>query len=391
MMLRKLAHALKMSLFRTLVRFAPGQNYMAFAGSGSAIDLYRHIAINGARKVLVVTDKSLVELGLTASAIATLAEEGVETVIFDEVLPDPTYAIVEKGAAVYRQNGCDTVLALGGGSSIDCTKGIGVAVSNPGAVRDYVGMGKVKLDIPPFYAIPTTAGTGSEATQGAVLSDDATHEKHVISGKPMLAKAVALDPDLMSGLPPSITAATGIDALTHAVEAYLSQLERNQSRELAAQAIVQIFKYLPTAVANGADIKARYAMVLAAYTAGKAINQVNVGNIHAIAHQLGAFYGIPHGVANAMVMPHVLECSLPECEPLMREMAQLIGRQSAQDFINAVRELIENSGIPATDSAIRSSDFPAIISRAIAEGDSYPVRHLMTDEEIGRMLKALMP
>ncbi len=390
MFLRRLKHNAFIKFVAFMMKFVPGTTYLLFAGEGSSRQLCKHIGYKGLKKVLVVTDKPLMELGIAQQAMAGLAEAGVEAVVFDAVLPDPTYSIVAAGKALYQQEGCDGILAIGGGSSIDAAKVMGVTISHAGEPQDFVGFGKVTGAIPPFYAIPTTSGTGSEATMGAVISDDVTHEKDIISGGSMLPLAACLDAELITGLPPHITAATGIDALTHAVEAYISVWDRGDCMEKSAAAVTLIFDKLPTAYSNGADLAARDAMAQAAYMAGQAINQVNVGNVHAIAHQLGAFYGVPHGLANAMVMPHVLDLSLEPVRQRLGQLAGLIGLNTAEEFIAAIRKLNETVGIGSRIEKMDRADFPTIIQRALTEADGYPVPYMMTENDVQGVLEKLL-
>ena len=390
MFLRRLKHNAFISFAGFLLKFSPWVSYLAFAGDGSSRSLCRHIAHSGARKILVVTDKPLVELGVVSRAIQGLAEESVETVIYDGVLPDPTYQIVAEGKAAYEAGACDAILAIGGGSSIDAAKVIGLALTHAGDPADYVGFGKVKEALPPLYVIPTTSGTGSEATMGAVISDNETHEKGIISGSTMLPLASCLDASLLTGLPPHITAATGMDALTHAIEAYIGVWDRGDSLDKAATATRLIFANLEQACSNGSDTGVREAMSQAAYLAGQAINQVNVGNVHAIAHQLGAFYGIPHGLANAQVMPHVLEISKEAARPRLTELAELVGLQTAEEFIAAVSQLNEKVGIPAKCEALQQADFDTITERALIEADGYPVPHMMSQTDVQLVLTKLL-
>lgn len=389
MFFRKLKHKAFMKFAAFMLQFAPGVSYMAFAGEGSARSLCRHIGQSGVRKVLVVTDKPLRELGIVDTAIAGLADEGVEYAIYDGVLPDPTYQIVSDGKAVYESEGCDGILAIGGGSSIDAAKVIGVSLTHEGDPKDYVGFGLAKEDLPPLYAVPTTAGTGSEATMGAVISDTETHEKGIISGKGMLPRAACLDPALMTGLPPHITAATGMDALTHAVEAYISIWDRGDAKEKAASAAKLIFAHLPEACGNGSNIRVRDAMAQAAYQAGQAINQVNVGNVHAIAHQLGARYGIPHGQANAMVMPHVLELSKVAAATPLSDLARMVGCNSVDEFIQAIRQLNESLGLPLKAEGLKAEDYDAITEGALAEADGYSVPYMMSPADVRHVLSQL--
>jgi alcohol dehydrogenase len=389
MFLRKLKHNAWISFAGFMLKFAPGANYMLFAGEGSSRQLCLHISRSGAKKVLVVTDKPLVELGVVAQATAGLLESGLEVVVFDGVLPDPTYQVVAEGKLAYERGGCDTILAIGGGSSIDAAKVIGMALTHEGDPKDFVGFGKCKEPLPPFFVMPTTSGTGSEATMGAVISDNETHEKGIISGGTMLPLAACLDAKLLTGLPPHITAATGMDALTHAIEAYIGVWERGDCMKTSATAVKLLFEHLPSAYNDGSDPNVRASVAQAAYLAGQAINMVNVGNVHAIAHQLGAFYGVPHGLANAQVMPHVLDFSLEGAREKLTELAQLIGRNTAEEFISAVREMNQAVGIPEKIEKLKAEDFTAIIERAIAEGDGYPVPHMLTENEVRTILERL--
>ncbi|MEM8501160.1 MAG: iron-containing alcohol dehydrogenase [Pseudomonadota bacterium] len=387
MSIKKCLHDLYVVIMKTIVLFMPSSSYALFAGEGSARQLCRYILRNGHRKTLIVTDKPLVDLGIVARASVELKQ----AVVFSDVQPDPTYQVVNAGAKVFHEHNCDSILAIGGGSSIDAAKGIGIQVSCPGEAKDYVGFNKVKGDIPPLYAIPTTSGTGSEATSGAVLSDTETHEKGVISGSQLLPLAASLDPELLTGLPPHITAATGMDALTHAIEAYIGVWDRGDSMERASSAIEQIFVYLPRAVRNGSDIEARDAMAHASYQAGRAINQVNVGNVHAIAHQIGGLYGVPHGLANAIVMPVVLDLSLGKARTRLSELGELTGSSSAEDFIQSVRELNQQIGIPAVLEPLREADFDEIAERACAEAFGYPAPYFMVEDDVRGILRKLLP
>lgn len=377
-MLHKLKNTLLFFLARVLTTFSPGVSYMAFAGPGSSRQLCEHIRRSGIRRLLVVTDKPLRELGLVDKALEGFADSDVDIAFYDGVLPDPTFGQVAEGTAILKAHGSEAVLAVGGGSSIDCGKLIACCALTDEDPKEWVGFGKVKHEVVPMYVIPTTAGTGSEATMGAVISDTETHEKSVLSGVSMAVSATALDAELQLGLPPHITAATGMDALTHAIEAYISRWDRGTRKENAERAVRLVFANLPRAYAQGDDLQAREAMVLGAYYAGIAINQVNVGNVHAIAHQLGGKYGIPHGLANAMVLPHVLNwCAEEAVEPLA-ELADLIGVGAgepvavrARAFIDAVIGLRDSVGIAPTSDRIQAEDYDYLINLAVTEGTGY--------------------
>ena len=379
MLLRKIKHSLYFALVKVLVAFAPSVSYLAFAGPGSSRQLGEHILRGGQRRLLVVTDKPLRDLGIADKAVEALVAGGAELAWYDGVQPNPTFTQVDEGIAALKAHRADAVLAVGGGSSIDAAKVIAAGGCSDENPRDWVGFGKVKHDVIPIYVIPTTAGTGSEATMGAVISDTETKQKGVLSGKGLQPAAVALDSDLMLGMPPAITAATGMDALTHAIEAYISTWDRGTRTDYSRRAIRMIFDHLRTAYDDGTDREARDGMAMAAYYAGIAINQVNVGNVHAIAHQIGGKYGIPHGLANALVLPHVLEFCRDEAEEKLAELAVLVGAadagqpraQQADAFIAAVRELSAAVGIPETTAEVKAEDFDYLVDLAVNEAAGY--------------------
>ena len=385
--IRKIRHSLYLGFIRLITGLLPAASHLAFIGAGSSAQLGRHIAALAPRKVLIVTDKPLRDLGVADKAAASLLEAGVECAWFDGVLPDPTFEQVDAGLEVLKRENCDVLLAIGGGSAMDCAKVISACATSDESPKNWVGMGKVKHDLLPLFAIPTTAGTGSEATSGAVIKDSETKAKYVLSGAGMLPQAAALDASLMQGLPPHITAATGMDALTHAIEAYIGVWERGSRLEDGRIAVKLVFEHLVSAYENGGDAQAREGMAVAAYYGGMAINQVNVGSVHAIAHQIGGKYGIPHGLANALILPHVLEFCREEAQARLAELAVVIGAgeesepesQLAHKFIAAVRELRTNVGIPDRSELIRREDHQALAAAAIEECMAYPVPRLLDE------------
>jgi len=313
------------------------------------------------------------------------------------VAPDPTIAQVEAGLAALDAEQADAVLAFGGGSSMDAAKVIAAAATNGRDVRRLEGPLKVKQPTLPLYAVPTTAGTGSEVTIAAVVSDPVTHAKKFFIDPKLLPAMTALDPSLMTGLPPAITAATGMDALTHAIESYLSLTSRPQTEAYAEASVRMVFEALPTAFERGGDLAARKTMALASYYGGLAFGRTSVGYVHAIAHTFGAFYKTPHGLANAIALPHVLEFSKQAAQARLARLAEVAGvsgggeAESADAFIAAVRALEERVGIPPTLAALRREDIPAIARQALAEAHlNYPVPRYMSQAEaeslIGRML-----
>jgi alcohol dehydrogenase len=394
MFFRKRLHALFLILMKVVGHFSPSERNTVFAGSGSSRQLCEHIVRTGVKKVLIVTDKPLRDLGVVDRAMAALLTADVDIAYYDGVLPNPTFEQVTAGAAIARSHSSEAVLAIGGGSSIDAAKIIAASATSDEPPVDWVGFGKVKHTILKLFAIPTTSGTGSEATIGAVISDTVTHEKAIIGDGSLLPVAAALDPDLLVGLPPHITAATGMDALTHGIEAYIGIWERGSRTEDARLAIKLVFDNLPAAYHEGSNLEARSAMAMGAYYAGLAINQVNVGNVHAIAHQLGGKYGIPHGLANALVLPHVLEFSREESQSRLAELAVLIGLGKAGEdtpalshrFIQAVRDLRTEVGIPDQMDEIKREDFEVITRQAIEEGATYPVPRLLDRESVKLIL-----
>lgn len=397
MFLRKFIHALYLRLMKVLINFTPPARHAAFVGSDSSAQLCGHIARTGVGKVLVVTDKPLRELGVVDRAVSSLVASGVDIAYYDGVLPDPTFDQVAEGAKIAREHGSEAVLAIGGGSSIDAAKIIAASATSDEPPVGWVGFGKIKHAVLPLYAIPTTSGTGSEATIGAVISDAVAHEKNIISDGSLLPAAAALDPVLITGLPPHITAATGMDALTHGIEAYIGVWDRGTRLEDSRMAIKLIFDHLATACRDGANLEARSSMAMGAYYAGQAINQVNVGNVHAIAHQLGGKYGIPHGLANALVLPHVLDFCCEEAQQRLAELAILIGAgnegedagQLAHKFIQAVRDLRTEVGIPDHSDLIKREDIEALCQQAIAEGAGYPVPRLLDRASVTSILHSV--
>lgn len=370
-------------------------------GPGSVRGLADNISVRGFRQVLVVTDKVLMELGLPKSLLDALAERGIGYTVYDDVQPNPTIDNVEDGARVYKECGAEAIIGFGGGSPLDCAKIIAARVGNPFlSVRQMKGLFKVVLPIPPLFAVPTTAGTGSETTVVGVITDPATHEKFAINDFKLVPKIAVLDPELMVGLPPHITAATGMDALTHAVEAYIGLNGNPFTDDQAEQATRLIFANVERCYQHGADLEARYAMALASYRAGAAFTRAYVGYVHAIAHNMGGLYGVPHGFANAIILPHVLRFCRHEAEPKLASLAVVAGIGSAgepaeelsQRFIDHIEQMNARMNIPTTIRELRETDIPLIVDRALAEAHpDYPVPRIMTRPECETLVRQLLP
>lgn len=368
---------------------------IAFVGNDASKQLCQHMAQFGLRKVLLVTDKPLCELGLIAPIAEQLKQHGIDSVIFDGVLPDPTTSLVRAGLAQLQQEHCDFVLGVGGGSSIDTAKIIAYAAGNHCDPLTLVGRNVGESAPLPLFAIPTTAGTGSEVTVVAVMSDDNTHEKNMVVDRRMVPKAAALDARLMAGLPASITAATGMDALTHAIESYIGVWSSEDADYHALAAVKLIFENLEEACNNGGNLQARENMALASFYAGLAFTKSLVGYVHAIAHQLGRLYGTPHGLANAVLLPHVLEFSKTDAAPRLAALARHIGLDGtddnalAQAFIDRIHALNKVIGIPLTLEQLQVNDFDNITETALTEGQRYPVPRYMDAGDCEQVLRAI--
>ena len=346
----------------------------------------------GAGSVLVVTDKGIAGSGLVEPVKDALRAGGIACTVYDETQPNPTVKNVEDALAAYSRGGCDAIIAIGGGSSMDCAKAVGARVAYPRrTVKQLCGKLKVWRPLPTLIAIPTTAGTGSETTLAAMITDPDTHGKYAIMSFPIIPRYAVLDASLTYSLPPHLTASTGVDALTHAVEAYLGRSTTRETRGLALEATALVFENVERAYADGRDHEARDRMLHAAYKAGIAFSKSYVGYIHALAHALGGKYGTPHGLANAVIMPYVLEAYGPRVHKKLHRLGIAAGVASEEDgptvgaakFIRAVRALNARLGIPDHLSGIREEDMDALAAHAEKEANPlYPVPVLMTKAQL---------
>ncbi|MDG2273016.1 MAG: iron-containing alcohol dehydrogenase [Halioglobus sp.] len=393
---KKLYFRLRQSLASTLF-LKPQPKPMVFIGEGATIQLSTAIGRFGLRKILIVTDKPLRSLGVLDTTLEALHRAGVETAIFDGVLPDPTVKIVDDGIACYHQEHCDSVLAFGGGSSIDAAKVIALGVGNNCNTAGCLGIGKCKLPAVPFFAVPTTAGTGSEATFIAVISNNETHAKDAVVDPSLIPKAAALDPTIMRGLPKSITAATGMDALTHAIESYIGRWETDDTNYYGLAACRLVFDNLAEACRNGENLQARESMALASHYGGLAITNALVGYVHAISHNLGAKYGVPHGLGNALILPHILELLKDDAAEKLADIAVYCGigerteTSSAltRKLIDKVWALNDEIGIPRTIDVIVKDDIEGLIAAALTEGGNYPSPRFISEAECRGVLVAI--
>jgi alcohol dehydrogenase len=376
----------------------PAPRPLVLVGADSALKLCTTISQLGMKQVLIVTDGVLLSLGVIDPIEAEFKKLGIKTTVFSGVKPDPTFQVVHEGLALLKSSSCDSVLAIGGGSAIDAAKVMALSMSNNKSPEELVGILKGRKPSLPLFVIPTTAGTGSEVTIGAVISDDKTHQKGLVIDPKVVPLAAALDPKIMQGMPRSVTADTGLDALTHALEAWMSTFASAETDYYAAAATRLIFENLPLAWADGSNLAAREAMALASHYAGLALNQAGLGYVHAIAHQLGAHYGVPHGRANAIVMPHILDFNRVASARRLAELAERVGlvnggfndTMAAEILITRVKGLLVELKIDTQIKGIDRNHFPEIIKAAFAEAHGiYAVPKYMSHDEAHQILHAL--
>ena len=354
----------------------------------------------GIRRVLLVTDPSIYRLELSRPLQACLEAGGVQVTVYHDTSANPTTDDVEAALALYKASGCQGLIGFGGGSSMDCAKAVGARVARPDkSLSQMEGILKVRRRIPLLAAVPTTAGTGSETTLAAVITDAETRHKYPINDFPLIPSYALLDPEVTVGLPPMLTATTGMDALTHAVEAYIGRSTTRETRRDAVEAVRLVFTYLPRAVEHGEDREARRNMLHAAYLAGNAFTRSYVGYVHGIAHSLGGKYDIPHGLANAVLLPFVLEAYGPSAEKKLARLAEAAGlcragtprHEAAQAFIRGVKDLKERFGIPDSFPELREEDIPQLARYAARESNPlYPVPREMDAKELEALYHMVM-
>jgi alcohol dehydrogenase class IV len=373
---------------------------------GAAGQIGPHAALLGAKKVMVVSDPGVVRAGLTRPVIESITGAGLGVEIYDAVEPDPRIEIVERAIETFRSTDCDLVVAVGGGSAMDTAKACAILATNPGPLRSYEGWEKFQHAPAPLFAAPTTVGTASEVTPFVVITDAAAKFKFTI-GSPQAAPRMAfLDPLLTLGLPANVTAATGMDALTHAIESYTSLLSSPISEGLALHAIRLLAGNIRAAVANSHNLPAMSAMLVGASVAGLAFSNTRLGNVHALAHPLGAFWKIPHGVANALMLPHVMEFNTLASPRKMIDIALALGETHASLGLGsgavteydaalqasvAVRRLERDIGIPATlgELGVDRASIPDMAADAMKSANiAINPRKTTINELIGLLEKA---
>jgi alcohol dehydrogenase len=358
------------------MEFQFGIPSMAIFGSGSCQKIGETVKGLGGSTVFCVYDQGVKQAGIVDGIISNMKDAGLKVLEYDGVLPNPPDTIVEEAAKKAREAEVDVMVAVGGGSSIDCAKAINILLTNPSPINQYDGVNLVKNPTKPLVAIPTTAGTASEITAFSIVTDTVKLKKMVIGGQFVGATMALVDPDLTIGLPPSITASTGMDALTHAIEAYVSKGASVPSDINALKAIDLIYKHLPIAVSNGKDIEARTNMILGSLLAGYAFNSAVLGLVHSIAHPLSVHCGLPHGVANACGLPYVMEYNAEAVPEKTKDIAVAMGldvkgssaKEGAKLAVDAVKALSKKINIPTLKEAgVKKEQFKRIAEDALKE------------------------
>ena len=367
-------------------------------GPGKLRELPDFIKKAGAKRVLVVADPKLLEMGLASPMFEAMDEAGITYFVHSDVQPNPTTDDVEAGFKLYRENDCQFLVAFGGGSPMDCAKAIGARVAHPRrSVTQMQGVLRVLKRIPPMVAIPTTAGTGSETTVAAVITDAATHRKASINDPFLIPKYAILDPTLTVGLPPFITATTGMDAMSHAVEAYTNHTYNTKlENRLAKEAVKLIHDNILTAVENGKDLEARQNMQRAAFYAGRTFTRGCVGCVHAVGHTLGGLYGVAHGLAMSVLLPHVMRQFGEAAHKRLAELADVCGIDGANDtekanaFIAWIEETNAKMGLPNSFDMIQDEDIEQMTTWANKEANPlYPVPVVWSRDDFRKLIESI--
>lgn len=384
-------------IFHIAIPFLPYRKPALLHHTDALVPLFQR---KGISCILLVTDPVVRGNQITQPLEVSLKQAGITCIVYDQTVSNPTTDQVEEARALYTAHHCQAIIGFGGGSSIDCAKAVGARIARPRKTLDKMeGILKVWKKLPLLIAIPTTAGTGSETTLAAVITDSRTRHKYPINDFVLIPRYAVLDPEVTRGLPPAVTATTGMDALTHAVEAFIGNSTTKETRHDAISAVKLIFAYLPKAYANGNDMTARRHMLHAAYFAGNAFSKSYVGYVHAVAHSLGGRYNTPHGLANAVLLPYVLQAYGKHAYRKLHRLAVAIGisdpmeshRAGAEKFIQAVRDLQDILDIPRKLPEIQAADIPSLAKKADHEANPlYPVPKLMNAKELQRFYYDIM-
>lgn len=377
--------------------YLPSVNIM---GAGAISKLGEKAKLLGCRTALIVTDKTLHAVSVLSTALTYLDQESINYLIYEDVHPNPSVENVETGLAIYQANQCDLIIAIGGGSPIDCAKAIGLLATNGGSLTDYEGLDKTWAPSPNVIAVNTTAGTASELTRFTIITDETRQIKMDIIDWRITPTISINDPNLMEKMPPKITASTGMDALTHAVEAYVSTNRTPITDATSIKAVEIIAKNLPIVFAHGHDIEARENMIYGEFMAGMAFNNAGLGLVHAMAHQLGGLYNLPHGVCNAVLLPHVSKFNAEFCPKryvdigiaMGEDMSGIPQRLAAKKACDAMKKLSNSVGIPAnlTGLGVKESDFSMLAENALKDLCNITNPRKATHEDIVKIFKDAM-
>ena len=392
--LKKIWYRVFQFVLTSAMYLMPWRQPELISGAGSIKKLPEFIKSKGVNNVLIVTDSVLRKLGLLDSFFAACDAAGLKGVVYDGVEPNPSIENIEEARKLYVENKCDGIVAFGGGSAMDCAKAAGARVVKPRqSISQMGGTLRVLKRLPPIFAVPTTAGTGSETTIAAVVTDRAAHHKYAVQDLCLIPRYAVLDPELTVGLPPHITSTTGMDALTHAVEAYTNKFAPKSTDKLAIEAVKLIFENLETVYQDGKNITARYNMQLAAFYGGAAFTRACVGYVHGVAHTMGGLYGTPHGLANAVILPYVMEEFGPAVYYKLARLAEAVGingkddEEKAKAFIREIRRMNTDMHIQEKFDFIKDEDIPQMIKWAMKEANPiYPVPVLWHEPEFRALI-----
>ncbi len=397
--IKKAYYRANQGIFKFGMKFIKFKEQEVISGENSVRKIAFILKEKNINNVLLVSGKTITRLGLLNELIESLKEENIRYYLFNDVMANPTIETVEAGVKKYEEAKAKGIIAFGGGSPMDCAKIIGARVNNKNIqVKDMRGMLNIRKNIPLFIAIPTTAGTGSESTVAAVITDSVNHEKYAIVDPKLMPDYAVLDPKLTVALPKQVTSTTGMDALTHAIEAYIGNFGTKETNKNALKSIKIIFDNLEAAYSNGENLEARNNMLIASNYAGLAFTRANVGYVHAIAHALGGIYGVSHGLANAIVLPYVLEYYKESIYKKLSEIAIYTGLGDEKEdnrilynkVLNKIKDMNSNMNIPNKVNELRKNDFEIITKRVMKEGNpGYPVPKIMNEEECIEILKKL--
>ncbi len=394
---QKIYYRTYQTIFRLAIPVMPYRKPKILSDYDALVD---QLEKDSTKSLLMVTGKTVHISGQTLPLEELLKKHDINYVIYDSTVANPTTDNINEALTLYKEHNAQAIIGFGGGSPIDCAKAVGARVVRPKkSLGKMKGLLKIRKKLPPFYAIPTTAGTGTETTVTSVITDAATRDKYPINDFCLIPHYAILDPEVTRSLPAHLTATTGMDALTHAVEAFIGRSTTKKSRKDALEAVKLIFEYLPLAYEDGNDMNARQKMLYASYLAGSAFTVSYVGYVHAVAHSLGGLYNTPHGLANAVLLPVVLKAYGPSAHKKLHQLGICIGvttsnaspEDGALAFLQALDELSKKLNIPSTIEGIKKEDIPSMALHAANEANPlYPVPKLFSAKELESIYHKIM-